>query len=307
MIRVVAALFSLGTIHCTALVDLDHLNDTDAGDEGVGGRAHATGSSASSGSTSGNGGETGQGGAPSSSSSGGQSAQAGCSSAMGPAMVDLGAFCIDSTEVTNAQYAAWLATAPSLNGQPSYCVWNTSYVPAQSWPQPTMPDHPVTYVDWCDAHAFCAAAGKRLCGQIGGGPNGFDQAALTDPNQSEWHHACTSGLGNNYPYGVGYQAATCVGSGYDAIPDVQTTDVLQPVGDATACHGSSAPFDGVFDLSGNVGEWVDSCDAYVGAEDSCHRRGGSHISLVAELKCQDDSWSDRQQATGRIGFRCCAG
>ncbi len=48
----------------------------------------------------------------------------------GPAMVRLPeGYCIDSTEVTRAQYQAWLSSAPSTTGQVSHCGWNTSFTP----------------------------------------------------------------------------------------------------------------------------------------------------------------------------------
>jgi hypothetical protein len=37
---------------------------------------------------------------------------------------------------------------------------------------------PITNVDWCDAYAYCAGIGKRLCGKIGGGT--LDQGGLDD-------------------------------------------------------------------------------------------------------------------------------
>jgi hypothetical protein len=94
----------------------------------------------------------------------------------GPAMVPAGAFalptmCIDATEVTNAHYAAFLASSPAPGSGPGACTWNVRYEPLFHWPPP--PERaafPVVDVDWCDAFAYCAWAGKRLCGDPGGGP-----------------------------------------------------------------------------------------------------------------------------------------
>ena len=51
----------------------------------------------------------------------------------GPSLVAVNAlpqsYCIDQTEVTGAQYAAFIAANVPTSGQPSACSWNSSYVP----------------------------------------------------------------------------------------------------------------------------------------------------------------------------------
>ena len=42
-------------------------------------------------------------------------------------------YCIDSTEVTEGQYQAWLNTNPSTANQPSVCSWNTDFTPSGNW------------------------------------------------------------------------------------------------------------------------------------------------------------------------------
>src|SRR5262249_6636582 len=104
-----------------------------------------------------------------------------CPSGRGPAMVLAKSlsgqtWCIDSTEGTQAQYAAFLADkAGDVSGQSAECQWNTSYVPLSacsrfpSFDPVARKNKPVSGVDWCDALAFCKWAGKRLCGAIGDG------------------------------------------------------------------------------------------------------------------------------------------
>lgn len=72
-----------------------------------------------------------------------------------------GAYCMDATEVTNADYAAFLAANPPTSGQVAWCAWNTSYLPPFGWPATGKENHPVVRVDWCDARAYCKWAGKR--------------------------------------------------------------------------------------------------------------------------------------------------
>jgi formylglycine-generating enzyme required for sulfatase activity len=216
-------------------------------------------------------------------------------------MIDVGAFCIDATEVTNAAYAAWLATGPSVASQPSFCAWNGDYAPASGWPpSSSKANDPVVGVDWCDAFAYCAAAGKRLCGRIGGGA--LDYAfGFVDAQQSEWMAACTSGGATKYPYGDGYASGACDGKDYTHPNETVAA------GSAAVCHGAAPPYAAIFDLSGNVAEWEDACDGTSGAGDLCRRRGGSFKDGSAALRCDADSGQARSAADATTGFRCCGG
>ena len=49
--------------------------------------------------------------------------EGGCPGTSGPVMVDVGGYCIDSTEVTRAQYDQFLQSSPSTGGQPAECAW----------------------------------------------------------------------------------------------------------------------------------------------------------------------------------------
>ena len=123
--------------------------------------------------------------------------------------VDGGSYCVDATEVTKRMYEQFLAASPSAANQPAGCEWNSTYGPPG--PGPGGPDLPATYVDWCDAHAYCAWAGKRLCGAIEGGSLPFDEAAQS--NQSQWYMACSRGGELDFPYGDYSDSTACrVGS-----------------------------------------------------------------------------------------------
>jgi formylglycine-generating enzyme required for sulfatase activity len=211
-----------------------------------------------------------------------------------------GWFCIDSTEVTNSDYAAFVSSHPDANGQKPECAWNTTYEPAIGWP--ATGNLPVVEVDWCDAAAYCAWAGKRLCGRIGGGPNAFGDYAVAA--KSQWYDACSMAGKRAYPYGDAYRASTC--NGYE-----RGAGGPLPVGQMPSCQGG---YDGIFDLSGNVDEWEDSCNGTSGASDSCQFRGGSYNDSepTYRLECDwaansTDWFGTRESHGGNLGFRCCAG
>jgi formylglycine-generating enzyme required for sulfatase activity len=111
-------------------------------------------------------------------------------------------------------------------------------------------DHPVNCVDWGQAAAYCAWAGKRL------------------PSEEEWEWAARNGAkGTEYPWGAeppGDRACwSGEGNGAGAGQRTATCRVgSHPAGDAAS---------GAKDLTGNVSEWTSS-DAVVRA-DSFGRQG----------------------------------
>jgi len=265
------------------------------------GNGGATGTGgAGSGGMGGIGGAGGMGGAAGSSSSGMFIDDAGaktCPSITNtPAMVavpgwDGKAYCIDATEVTNAQYVTWLETSPSVANQGAACAGNLSFAPAGSLPPKD--DYPVGNVDWCDAFAYCKAVGKRLCGRIGGGPAPY--FAHDDASRNQWFGACSHGGTQGYPYGQAYDANAC------NVKDAAYGAVL-PVGTLAGCEGG---FSGIVDMSGNVWEWEDSCIPAEGGVDICRRRGGSFSSTAENVDCNVSSTRPRDAAEANTGFRCC--
>jgi formylglycine-generating enzyme required for sulfatase activity len=225
-------------------------------------------------------------------------------------------FVIDASEVSVGQYAAWLATNPVPNQQEP-CAFNTSFEPGVTgnttnacdpsfdWKQDLEnPSWPVRCVDWCDADAYCQAQGERLCGRVGGGNVDvtYDSVAndfhVVEPLTSEWYLACSRGGAREYPYGNAYDASACNG----------TSGLLMDVGASPQCVGG---YDGLFDMSGNVDEWEDSC--LPGAADAaCIPRGGAFYSAQmggdpTQLACPYNfSAVPRASMAASTGFRCCA-
>jgi len=211
---------------------------------------------------------------------------------------------IDATEVTTGQYDAWLATSPSLPPSTDVnCRYVTSYSEqGTGYLGPDADHHPVVYVDWCDAYEYCLGVDKRLCGALGGGPVDYS-AGYNNATQSQWYRACSSGGTITYPYGNTYQATFC--DGWDYWNDNSSTMQTVAVGSLGSCATSVNGYAGVYDLSGNVFEWEDSCDG-VGPSATCRLRGGAFNMVSSFLACSYGVGAGpRVDVNGEIGFRCC--
>ena len=161
------------------------------------------------------------------------------------------------------------------------------------------PNRAVACIDWCDAYAYCAWAGKRLCGAVDGGVLDFSEYATT-ANQS--FVACSANGTRAYPYGATYVKGDC--------NTKDLYDASQPAAADVASFGQCVGgYPGIFDVTGNVEEWTDSCvqNAEGGANDICHEFGDSfNYTYGTPARC-DSADSDSRTLRGvDIGVRCCS-
>lgn len=214
-----------------------------------------------------------------------------------PLDAPVSAYCIDSTEVTSGQYAAFLSKG--FAKQDPWCEGNTSFEPGSA---AAGPDYPEMGADWCDAFAYCRWAGKHLCGKITAKPEGerLGPADYANPAASEWFNACSAGGTRAYPYGDTFDPSAC-----KTQPDIDpTTAAAAPVGSLATCEGGVP---GVFDLAGNVAEWENTCSDFTGSTDYCATRGGMFVSGNADTqRCDKVNPAQRSFAVAPLGFRCCA-
>ncbi len=208
-----------------------------------------------------------------------------------------GAYCIDAHEVTTSAYNAFWTAAVDPSTQPAYCAWNTNFTPSAHWPPAAGDLMPVRDIDWCDAYAYCKWVGRVLCGKIGGGPNA--PSNLAAPLASAWFNACSAQATNAYATGATLDAVHCNGeqSPDAAVPGPWSTTQI-------SCQGGAT---GLFDMTGNVQEWEDSCSAATGDSDDCQARGGAFDSATdALLRCDAPTTKPRKTQADDLGLRCCA-
>ena len=209
----------------------------------------------------------------------------------GPALVTVGSFFIHATEVTVSQYGEFLsAKNGDVSGQSEVCSWNQSYWEYDEHPIMAPGNQPIGYVDWCDAAAYCSWAGMRLCGRIGGGP--IARAEVFDPTLDQWYVACGGPNGGTHP---------------NNNPMCNSASNVADVASYPGCEGF---YPGLFDMEGNVAEWVDGCDGSTGPTDVCYLMGGNITdgnSYCDEVYNADEAAFSRDDKAFTFGFRCCSG
>ena len=236
-------------------------------------------------------------------------------------------YCIDQREVVNSEYQTFLGALKGKAAvQPAECAWNKALEPElydptdpnddginsgkcsnQTWNAD--PSFAVVCVDFCDAWAYCAWAGKRLCGVAGAAGTAVnvmtaEQAQSTGTStKSEWYSACSQGGATKFPYGDSYVAGRCVDAEKVKTAGKEQARSTQDTTDSS-CHGTKAPFRDVHHLSGNAWEWQNTC---ADAGKSCAISGGSRAEAKAEsLGCASLGIAFSGEINPLLGFRCCA-
>lgn len=223
-----------------------------------------------------------------------------------PAQIDwvqIGDFQIARTETTVAQFARYAQARQVLtraersggglvyeDGWRQKAGWN--------WRNPLggagHEQAPAVHIDFDEAQAFCAWAGGRL-------PTDAQwlKAAYTEtraPAPAPWR------TGQTYPYPSGPtpQGAQCLG---DCGPDrshPHSARLWRGQGPALA-GTTSAGVNGLFDMGGNVWEWVDEP---MGDAPEKRTRGGSWWYGAEPMRAEHLASKDRRMAVVYIGFRC---
>jgi sulfatase modifying factor 1 len=157
---------------------------------------------------------------------------------------------------------------------------------------------PASVVSWDDARAYCEFRGARL------------------PTEAEFERAARGLTARRYPWGdLWNRRVTNHGRrGWDSTDDTDGFAELAPIGSFTA----GATPEGVYDLAGNVAEWVQ--DRYVARYDADELRdpqgpgvgaasvrvvrGGNYRTDRSLLRGAARASAEPSERTPVIGFRC---
>jgi formylglycine-generating enzyme required for sulfatase activity len=134
--------------------------------------------------------------------------------------VNLDAFWIDKTEVTNKMYAQCVAVGACT--EPMSAGSNYEYY---YYGNPTFDDYPVIYVTWYQAQSYCEWAGRTL------------------PTEAQWEKAARGTDGRSFPWG-------------NETPSDYYVDLTSYAPHAVGTYPAGASPYGALDMVGNVFEWA---------------------------------------------------
>jgi formylglycine-generating enzyme required for sulfatase activity len=195
-------------------------------------------------------------------------------------MLFLDTFYIDKYEVTNLQYRACVQRGACLAPKNVNSATRANY-----YNKPEFNSYPVVNVDWNMARSYCEWRGARL------------------PTEAEWEKAARGPEGDLYPWG---EEISCELANYSGCQ--------KDTGSVSTFDKAVSAF-GVYNLAGNVSEWVSSLylpypyDFFDGREDleaSGERaiRGGSWQGEGEEVRSDQREQADPSITREDLGFRC---
>jgi iron(II)-dependent oxidoreductase len=196
--------------------------------------------------------------------------------------IDIPAFHIDRTPVTNSQFKAFLVESGWKPRDPHNFLrhWH------EDTPLPGDMNKPVVWVALEDARAYAAWAGKRL------------------PHDWEWQYAAQGTDGRRYPWGNDADPSR--------MPTTNRGRTLRAPDDVDAHPDGASPF-GVLDLVGNVWQWMDEyVDEHTRA--AVLRGGSSYLPQTSHWYFPQTHRLDQhgkyllmspgKDRSGCVGFRC---
>jgi formylglycine-generating enzyme required for sulfatase activity len=206
-----------------------------------------------------------------------------------PHSVTLSPFSLDIFEVTRAQYDSCVAAgrcAPAHYDDGACVIWtNEGFKNVRVPPALRSPLYSVVCVTWFQAQQYCQFKGKKL------------------PSEAQWEYAAEAGRSSTYSWGG---------------QPVSESRCTQPSVKRPQKPGSFDPNPaGLYDMTGNVWEWVSdhyARDYYSasspadpqGADVGQYRviRGGGWYSTAQQLRIKNRHWFEPNFSEVSIGFRC---
>jgi formylglycine-generating enzyme required for sulfatase activity len=200
--------------------------------------------------------------------------------------VELSSFSIDALEVTSAQYDSCVnagVCAPAHDSDGQCIAWNgRNFIRARIVRQDKDAELPVVCVTWYQARDYCNYKGKKL------------------PSEAQWEYSALSGRKATFSWGDERPDATRCAQGK---PKKAGSFIANPWG--------------LFDMTGNVWEWVSDryqSDYYLTSEPADPEgpdagqyrviRGGGWYSDPEQLRIKNRHWFEPNFGEVSIGFRC---
>jgi formylglycine-generating enzyme required for sulfatase activity len=208
--------------------------------------------------------------------------------------VSLDGYWLDRTEVTNEMFVRLLNAEG--NKQEGGTTWLDPIDPFVwvfekdgAWQTlPGKENHPIVNVSWYGAKAYCAWAGRDL------------------PTEAQWEYAAKGTDSHRFPWGN--DAPDCNQARFSGCGNT-------PVEAGSLLQGSNLW--GVFDLAGNVAEWINdryAADYYqqspqenpAGPINGYYHviRGGYWGSPYLALQSSHRDWAGADERINSVGFRC---
>jgi len=179
----------------------------------------------------------------------------GCQKEVNGGSVDLAAYWIDQTEVTNALFTQFVTETAFVTGAEktgaSEVNGNLQAVPGADWMHPQGPDssisgladHPVVQINWFAANAYCKWTGSSL------------------PTEAQWEKAARGTDGRLFPWGNDLPKDSLLNAADSSLPVAWARPDQNDGYRYTAPVGSypagNSPY-GVEDMAGNAWEWTRS-------------------------------------------------
>lgn len=199
---------------------------------------------------------------------------------LGARPAPIAAFDLSAQEVS---YAQW-----------QLCVKDRACPAPQGMAGPDLDKLPVTGISWDAAKGYADWLSKKTGG------------SYRLPTEAEWEYAARAGVNTTFPWGdrAGQDNAHCGQCG-------SHLDFHRP-----APVGSFKAYAGLYDMVGNVYEWVDDCWHASHADDpkmtpaqataACKKRvqkGGAFDSTAGDVRPVARTFGDRASTDPRVGFR----
>jgi formylglycine-generating enzyme required for sulfatase activity len=205
--------------------------------------------------------------------------------------VTLDAYWIDQTEVTNAMYAKCVAAGVCKEPSDKSSATHSSY-----YGNSEFGDYPVIYVDWNMAKTYCETwRGDKL------------------PTEAEWEKAASwdDAAKTKRIYSWGDSIDCSYANYYDSKANKYCIGDTTKVG---SYESGKSPY-GLYDMAGNVWEWVSSLykpylySTIDGREDLASSgsrvlRGGSWINYENNVRSTDRYGDTPDLINVNVGFRC---